>query len=114
MPLEIIYTVIPVVIVAVIFYFTVVTENEVDAVATKPAETIHVDAYRWGWADSSSLTGVLARRHPGQAQALRSLQRHWWSEAHGDEDLGGADAAGSLPGIPTAAELDKLLRQIEQ
>ena len=48
-PLEIIYTVIPVVIVAVIFYFTVVTENSVDAVSRHPAERVHVLAYRWGW-----------------------------------------------------------------
>ncbi len=48
-PLEIIYTVLPVIIVGVIFYFTVVTENEVDAVAKKPAETVHVLAFRWGW-----------------------------------------------------------------
>jgi cytochrome c oxidase subunit 2 len=48
-PLEITYTIIPVIIVAVIFYFTVVTENEVDAVSTKPTEIVHVLAYRWGW-----------------------------------------------------------------
>ena len=47
--LEIIYTIIPIVIVAGIFYFTVVTENEVDAVSNKPYEIVHVLAYRWGW-----------------------------------------------------------------
>jgi hypothetical protein len=72
----------------------------------------YVDAHRWGWADAGSLTAFLAGRHPSQAPALRQLQRRWWSEAHGDEDLGGADAA-SLPGVPSEAELDKLLRQIE-
>lgn len=48
-PLEIIYTVIPLIIVGVIFYFTVVTENEVDAVSSHPAEMVKVLAYRWGW-----------------------------------------------------------------
>jgi cytochrome c oxidase subunit 2 len=48
-PLEIVYTVIPVAIVAVIFYFTVVTENQIDAVAKHPAERVNVLAYRWGW-----------------------------------------------------------------
>jgi cytochrome c oxidase subunit II len=47
--LEIIYTVIPVIIVAGIFYFTVVTENEVDAVTSHPSEVVHVLAYQWGW-----------------------------------------------------------------
>jgi hypothetical protein len=73
----------------------------------------YVDAHRWGWADSSSLTAVLAQRHPGQAQALRALQRRWWSEAHGDEDLGSAEA-GSIPGVPSWSEVEKLMKQIEQ
>lgn len=72
----------------------------------------YVDAHRWGWADATSFTAFLAERHPAQAQALRQLQRRWWSEAHGDEDLGGADAA-ALPGVPSEAELQKLLREIE-
>ncbi|MGO8969718.1 MAG: aminopeptidase [Myxococcaceae bacterium] len=70
---------------------------------------VYVDTHRWGWADSSTLTALLAQRHPGQAQALRALQRRWWSEAHGDEDLGGAET-----GLPSEAEVEKLMRQIEQ
>jgi cytochrome c oxidase subunit 2 len=48
-PLEIIYTTLPIVIVGVLFYFTVVTENEIDAVSSHPAEIVHVLGYRWGW-----------------------------------------------------------------
>jgi len=48
-PIEIIYTVIPVLLVGVIFYATVISENKVDAVASKPSEIINVTAYRWGW-----------------------------------------------------------------
>jgi cytochrome c oxidase subunit II len=47
-PIEIIYTIIPLIIVFVIFAYTVISENEIDAVA-KPAELVHVTAYRWGW-----------------------------------------------------------------
>jgi hypothetical protein len=72
----------------------------------------YVDVHRWGFVDSSSLTAVLAQRHPGQAQALRALQRRWWSEAHGDEDLGSAEA-GTLPGVPSWSEVEKLMKQIE-
>jgi cytochrome c oxidase subunit 2 len=46
---EIVYTVIPILMVAGIFYFTVLTENNVDAVSKTPAEVVHVMAYRWGW-----------------------------------------------------------------
>jgi len=72
----------------------------------------YIDAHRWGFVDSSSLTAFLAQRHSGQAQTLRALQQRWWSEAHGDEDLGSAEA-GSLPGVPSWSEVEKLLKQIE-
>ncbi|HEY5274823.1 MAG TPA: cytochrome c oxidase subunit II [Acidimicrobiales bacterium] len=48
-PIEIIYTTLPILIIVGIFYFTVVTENEVDAVSSTPSEIVHVVAYRWGW-----------------------------------------------------------------
>jgi cytochrome c oxidase subunit 2 len=48
-PLEILYTVIPIIIVLVIFGFTVVTENRVDAVTPHPAVRVKVTAFQWGW-----------------------------------------------------------------
>jgi len=48
-PLEIAYTVIPIIIVLVLFAFTVLTENNVDAVSTTPAVKVHVIAFQWGW-----------------------------------------------------------------
>jgi cytochrome c oxidase subunit 2 len=48
-PLEITYTVVPLLIVIAIFYFTVVTENKVDKVADNPAATVDVTAFQWGW-----------------------------------------------------------------
>ena len=57
--LEIVYTLIPCVLVGVIFYATVIAENQIDAVVGKPAEIINVTAYRWGWSFSyASSTGV--------------------------------------------------------
>ncbi|HUY21844.1 MAG TPA: cytochrome c oxidase subunit II [Acidimicrobiales bacterium] len=48
-PLEITYTVVPVVIVLILFGFTVVTENRVDAVKADPATKVTVTAFQWGW-----------------------------------------------------------------
>ncbi len=48
-PLEIVYTTLPFVIVLVLFYFTVVTENRIDAVSASPSEVVHVLGFRWGW-----------------------------------------------------------------
>ncbi|WP_049755464.1 cytochrome c oxidase subunit II [Acidimicrobium ferrooxidans] len=48
-PLEIFYTAVPILIVAVLFFFTVRVENKVDAVAKKPALRVDVTAFQWGW-----------------------------------------------------------------
>ncbi len=48
-PLEVAYTVIPVVIVLVLFAFTVLVENQVDAVPSDPNLTVDVYAFQWGW-----------------------------------------------------------------
>jgi len=47
--LEITYTVIPIIIVLVLFGFTVVVENQVDAVPSDPNLTVDVYAFQWGW-----------------------------------------------------------------
>jgi cytochrome c oxidase subunit II len=47
--LEICYTVVPIVIVVVLFVFTVLAENKVDALPPNPAYSIHVEAFQWGW-----------------------------------------------------------------
>jgi cytochrome c oxidase subunit 2 len=48
-PLEITYTIVPVVIVLVIFVFTVLTEDRMTAVAHTPDLRVKVTAFQWGW-----------------------------------------------------------------
>jgi cytochrome c oxidase subunit 2 len=48
-PLEITYIIIPVIMVLILFGFTVFTENQVDAVSATPAVKVHVTAFQWGW-----------------------------------------------------------------
>lgn len=61
-PIEITYIIVPVVMVLVLFGFTVVTENNVDAVTPHPALKVHVTAFQWGWKyqypGNVSVTGV--------------------------------------------------------
>ncbi len=47
--LELTYTVVPIIIVLILFGFTVITENRVDAVTPKPNLTVDVYAFQWGW-----------------------------------------------------------------
>jgi cytochrome c oxidase subunit 2 len=57
-PIEVIYTVVPILIVAVLFFFTVITENRVDAIqpldarvtaSGQPVVNVTVTAFQWGW-----------------------------------------------------------------
>lgn len=48
-PVEVIYTVIPTLIVAALFYFTVKVENKVTAVSSTPNVRLTVTAFQWGW-----------------------------------------------------------------
>jgi len=56
--LEIAYTIIPIVIVLILFGFTVWTENNVDNVAAHPAATVDVWAFQWGWQFNYAGKGV--------------------------------------------------------
>jgi cytochrome c oxidase subunit 2 len=49
LPLEIAYTVAPFLIIAALFFFTVVTQNEVQERSDTPDETIAVNAFKWNW-----------------------------------------------------------------
>jgi len=49
LPLEIIYTAIPFVIIAVLFYFTATTQNYVNAKEEEPDVTVDVIAFQWNW-----------------------------------------------------------------
>ncbi len=48
-PIELTYTAIPVVIVLVLFGFTLSTMNKVDALTADPAVTVNVTGFRWQW-----------------------------------------------------------------
>ncbi|HZU80200.1 MAG TPA: cytochrome c oxidase subunit II transmembrane domain-containing protein, partial [Acidimicrobiales bacterium] len=58
-PLEITYTVVPIIIVLILFGFTFVDENRVDAVSAHPATTVDVYGFQWGWEFDYPGTGVV-------------------------------------------------------
>jgi cytochrome c oxidase subunit 2 len=49
LPLEIVYTILPFLIIAALFFFTVVVQNKVQARSDNPDETIAVNAFKWNW-----------------------------------------------------------------
>ncbi|WOC13698.1 aa3-type cytochrome oxidase subunit II [Gordonia sp. MP11Mi] len=48
-PLELAYTAIPFVLIAVMFYFTVVVQNNVEKEEDNPAVVVDVTAFQWNW-----------------------------------------------------------------
>jgi cytochrome c oxidase subunit 2 len=49
LPLEIVYTIIPFVIIAVLFFFTVTVQNKVQDRSDNPDLTVAVNAFKWNW-----------------------------------------------------------------
>jgi cytochrome c oxidase subunit 2 len=49
MPIEILYTVVPFVLIAVLFYYTAKDENAINALPAKPAVTVNVTGFQWSW-----------------------------------------------------------------
>ena len=78
MPIEALYTVVPLIIVSVLFYFTARDESKLLDLSEKPAHTVNVVGYQWSWGfnyienvDGDASTGDAKtakepRRHPGQ------------------------------------------------
>jgi cytochrome c oxidase subunit 2 len=52
LPLEIAYSVVPFIIIAGLFYRTVVVENNVNKLSKSPDVLVQVDAFKWNWAFS--------------------------------------------------------------
>jgi cytochrome c oxidase subunit II len=49
LPIELIYTVIPFLIIAVLFYYTARAETDVDKISAHPQVTVSVIAFKWNW-----------------------------------------------------------------
>lgn len=66
-PLEIVYTSIPIIIVLVLFGFSWSVQNDVDALSSRPDMTVEVRGFQWQWQfhyreDDVTVTGVPDRR----------------------------------------------------
>jgi cytochrome c oxidase subunit II len=75
-PLELTYTIIPLILVLIIFGFTVVVENNIDNVLKPPQVIVDVTAYQWGWVFQYSMPGpdpkINCPDHPGQCVTVQT------------------------------------------
>ena len=49
LPIELIYTVAPVLIISVLFYYTAIIQTDVNRISQNPDVTVNVDAFKWNW-----------------------------------------------------------------
>jgi cytochrome c oxidase subunit II len=49
MPMEVLYTVTPVLVVAVLFYYTAIVQTDVDKLSKNPDQVVEVVAFKWNW-----------------------------------------------------------------
>jgi cytochrome c oxidase subunit 2 len=49
LPIEILYTVVPFIMVGVLFYFTARDENYIDKLSARPSVVVNVTGFQWGW-----------------------------------------------------------------
>jgi cytochrome c oxidase subunit 2 len=64
MPIEILYTVVPFVLIAVLFYYTAKDENTIDAIPAKPALIVNVTGWQWSWSFNYQRYGVTTDGYP--------------------------------------------------
>lgn len=64
--LEIFYTVTPIIIVLIIFAFTVISENHIDALASSPTVDVKVTAFQWGWEFQYPTENIIVLGHTTQ------------------------------------------------
>jgi cytochrome c oxidase subunit 2 len=69
-PIEVVYTAIPVAIVAVLFGFTVRAQDKVDHVSANPAVSVLVTGYQWGWRFDYTGDGVTVATQNQQPPTL--------------------------------------------
>jgi cytochrome c oxidase subunit II len=70
LPIELLYTVIPIVIVSVLFYFTAIRENDTDRFGTKPGLRVDVVGFQWSWQFNYLDQGLSITGRPGEPPQL--------------------------------------------
>jgi cytochrome c oxidase subunit 2 len=71
LPIEVLYTLVPTLIVAVLFYFTAIRENDQDKFSDDPADlSINVVGFQWNWQFNYLDEGLSVTGRPGEFPEL--------------------------------------------
>jgi cytochrome c oxidase subunit II len=82
LPIEMLYTVVPFIMVGVLFFFTARDENYIDSLSAKPNVTVTVVGYQWSWQFQ-----YLGYKVPGSATGVVTMNGEPWSPQTGNSQL---------------------------
>lgn len=70
LPIEVLYTMIPLIIVSILFYFTAIRENDTDKFGVKPGLRVNVVGFQWSWQFNYLDDGLTVTGRPGEPPQL--------------------------------------------
>jgi cytochrome c oxidase subunit 2 len=70
LPIEVLYTLVPVLMVAILFYFTAIRENDTDHFSTPADVNINVVGFQWAWQFNYLDDGISVTGRPGEYPQL--------------------------------------------
>ena len=70
LPIEVLYTVVPFVIIAVLFYYTALSENFVNKTRPKPDLQVNIVGFQWNWQFNYPEAGVQVTGSPTQPAVM--------------------------------------------
>ena len=82
LPIEMLYTVVPFIMVGVLFFFTARDENYIDRLSARPNVTVNVIGYQWSW--QFQYPGY---KVPGSATGYVTMNGEPWSPQTGNSQL---------------------------
>jgi cytochrome c oxidase subunit 2 len=104
MPMEALYTVVPMVIVAVLFYFTARDESKLLETSPRPQHVINVVGYQWSWAfnyvENVDGNPATPAKTPGELDSIPARKLDAPAGAEGVYDFGNAATKNPDTGDP--------------
>ena len=82
LPIEMLYTVVPFIMVGVLFFFTARDENYINKLSPHPDVVVNVIGYQWSWQFQYPQYSV-----PGTANGDVTMNGEPWSEQYGNKQL---------------------------
>jgi cytochrome c oxidase subunit II len=82
LPIEMLYTVVPFIMIGVLFYFTARDENYINRLPPRPDVVVNVTGYQWSWQFQYQQYSV-----PGSVTKYVTMNGEPWQPGHGTEGL---------------------------